>query len=66
MLRLDPKDRITIEEILKHPWLRNVNLENRHKLNIFTATEKKVLSKYYVDYLNASKGDLLENFTYRN
>ena len=66
MLKLDPKERITIDEILKHPWLKNVNLENRHKLNIFTKTEKKVLSKYYVDYLNSSKGDLLENFTYRN
>ena len=66
MLKLDPKERITIEEILKHPWLKNVNLENRHKLNIFTKTEKKVLSKYYVDYLTSSKQDLLENFTYRN
>ena len=66
MLRLEPKERITIEEILRHPWLKNVNLENRHKLNIFTKTEKKVLSKYYVDYLTSSKGDLLENFTYRN
>ena len=66
MLKLDPKERITIDELLKHPWLRNVNLENRHKLNIFSKTEKKVLSKYYVDYLNASKADLLENFTYRN
>ena len=66
MLRLEPKERITIEEILHHPWLKNVNLENRHKLNIFTKTEKKVLSKYYVDYLTSSKGDLLENFTYRN
>ena len=28
MLRLEPKERITIEEILRHPWLKNVNLEN--------------------------------------
>ena len=66
MLKLEPKERITIDEILKHPWLKNVNLENRHKLNIFTKSEKKVLSKYYVDYLTSSKADLLENFTYRN
>ena len=66
MLKLDPNERITIEGILKHPWLKNVNLENRYKLNIFTEAEKKVLSKYYVDYLSASKTDLLENFTYRN
>ena len=66
MLKLDPNERITIDGILKHPWLKNVNLENRYKLNIFTEAEKKVLCKYYVDYLNASKTDLLENFTYRN
>ena len=66
MLKLNPSERITIEEILRHPWLRNVNLANRHKLNIFTKAEKKVLSKYYIDYLNSSKSDLLENFTYRN
>ena len=66
MLKLNPAERITIEELLKHPWLKNVNLSNRHKLNIFTKAEKKVLSKYYIDYLNSSKTDLLENFTYRN
>ena len=66
MLQLNPSERITIEEILKHPWLKNVNLAFRHKLNIFTKAEKRVLSKYYIDYLNSSKADLLENFTYRN
>ena len=66
MLRQDPSERINIEGILKHPWLKNVNLENRYKLNIFTKAEKKVLAKYYVDYLNSSKNDLIENFTYRN
>jgi len=66
MLRLDPKKRITIDEILKHPWLNNINLDKRYKLNIFTEAEKKLLSKYEIDYLNSSKSDLIENFTYRN
>ena len=26
MLKLDPKERITIEEILKHPWLKHVDI----------------------------------------
>ena len=66
MLRVDPKKRLTIEEILKHPWLSDINLDNRYKLNIFTEAEKNLLSKYDVDYLNSSKSDLIENFTYRN
>ena len=66
MLKIDPKKRLTIDEILKHPWLVNVNVENRYKLNIFTEAEKNILSKYDVDYLNSSKSDLIENFTYRN
>ena len=66
MLRVDPKKRLTIDEILKHPWLNNIKLENRYNLNIFTEAEKNLLSKYDVDYLNSSKSDLIENFTYRN
>ena len=66
MLTLEPKERITINEILKHPWLKNVNLENRHKLSIFTSLEKKILIKYNIDYLTSSKTDLIENFTYSN
>ena len=66
MLKVDPNKRLTIDEILKHPWLNNIKLENRYKLHIFTEAEKKLLCKYDVDYLNSSKGDLIENFTYRN
>ena len=66
MLTIEPNERITINEILKHPWLKNVNLENRHKLSIFTSLEKKILIKYNIDYLTSSKTDLIENFTYSN
>ena len=66
MLRIDPEKRFSIDEILKHPWLNKVNSDNRYRLNIFTEAEKNLLSKYDVDYLNSSKGDLIENFTYRN
>ena len=66
MLRIDPKKRLTIDEILKHPWLNNINLDNRYKLNIFTEAEKNLLSIYDADYLNSSKSELIENFSYRN
>ena len=66
MLKIEPKKWLTIEEILKHPWLNDVNLDNRYQLDIFTEAEKNILSKYDVDYLNSSKSDLIENFTYRN
>ena len=66
MLKIDPKKRLTIEEILKHPWLNNVHVEDRYKLNIFTEAEKRILSKYDIDYINSPKNDLIENFSYRN
>ena len=66
MLQVDPKKRITIDNILKHPWLNNVDLENRKKLNLFTESEKILLSKFDVDYLSSNKDELIENFSLKN
>ena len=66
MLELDPNKRISIEDILKHPWLKNVNIKNREKLNIFTNAEKGLLSKYDVNYLSSPKEELIEAFTISN
>ena len=66
MLQVDPKNRITIDQILKHPWLNNVNLENRKNLNLFTESEKILLSKFDVDYLSSNKDELIENFSLKN
>ena len=66
MLQIDPKNRITIDKILKHPWLNNVDLENRKKLNLFTESEKILLSKFDVDYLTSNKEELIENFSIKN
>lgn len=66
MLQIDPKKRITIPQILNHPWLINVNVNNRRSMNLFTNAEKVLLSKYDVDYLNSPKEDLIENFTLKN
>ena len=66
MLQVDPKKRINIENILKHPWLKNVDLENRKNLNLFTESEKILLSKFDVDYLTSHKNELIENFSLKN
>ena len=66
MLQVDPIKRLNCEEILKHPWLKNVNINERFKVNFFSENEKNLLKKYDVDYLNSSNNDLIENFTYRN
>jgi serine/threonine protein kinase len=66
MLEVDPEKRITVDEILKHPWLKNVNIKNRKKIKIFTNAEKSLLSKYDVNYLSSPKEELIENFTVKN
>ena len=66
MLELNPNKRFTIEEILKHPWLKNVNIKKRENLNIFTNAEKGLLSKYDVNYLSSPKEELIEVFTISN
>ena len=34
MLNIDPKKRINVDKILKHPWLANIKTENRKKLKM--------------------------------
>ena len=45
MLQIDPKKRLTISQILNHPWLFNVNVNNRFNINLFTNAEKLLLNK---------------------
>ena len=66
MLNLDPNKRITVDEILKHPWLKKVDVKNRQNLKIFTNAEKGLLSKYDVNYLSSPKEELIEIFTISN
>ena len=66
MLVLEPEKRITINEILNHPWLKNENVENRKNLKLFTDNERILLSKFDVNYLTSNKEDLIENFTLKN
>jgi serine/threonine protein kinase len=66
MLQVNPKKRLGIEEILNHPWLDKVDLNQRQKLNLFTEAEKILLSKFDVNYLSSDKSELIENFTIKN
>jgi serine/threonine protein kinase len=69
ILQTDPKLRLTTEQILNHEWLRstdeifNGKIKSLNKLNLFANAERTVLSKSNIDYRNAHKDDLIENFT---
>jgi serine/threonine protein kinase len=67
LLDKNPEKRLTIEQILAHPWLKGVNenLDN-NKYHLFTKAEMKMLSKTYVDYRKDKTDNLKENFTLSN
>ena len=69
LLNKDPNKRLTIEEILNHPWLKedeNYLNNNNNKYHLFTKAEMIMLSKTYIDYRKASIEELQENFTISN
>ena len=73
LLNKDPKKRLTIEEILNHPWLKseeennnNDYIFNNHKYKLFTKAEMIMLSKNYIDYRVKGNEDLKEVFTISN
>ena len=67
LLNKNPNKRLTCEQILSHPWLKDVNdnLDN-NKYHLFTKAEMKMLSKTYVDYRKDKSDNLKENFTLSN
>ena len=66
MLQVDVKKRLSVNQVLNHPWLYNINVNHRFNANLFTNAEKVLLSKYNVDYLNCAKEEIIENFTIKN
>ena len=62
LLNKDPAKRLTCEQILKHPWLSNIN----SSINLFSKTERHLLYKTYVDYRKKKVDELIENFTLSN
>ena len=68
LLNKNPRKRLTIEQILNHPWLienGKKNFKNK-KYHLFTKAEMIMLSKTYIDYRNSLIEDLKENFTISN
>ena len=67
LLEVDPRKRITIEQVLYHPWLVNVDISLFKSYNLFTNAEKVLLAKSNVDYRDASnRDDMIENFCILN
>ena len=66
MLTVNPEERITLEEILKHQWIKDVDVKNRNKIKFFSKNEKYLLKKYNVSYLKNNTQDLIENFEQGN
>ncbi len=67
ILEIEPKKRISINDILSHSWLNDVDIENSQKYNLFTNAERIILAKSNVDYRDINnKDDMIENFNIRN
>ena len=73
ILNKEPNKRFTPDDILNYPWLNYDDLDfnfngnlNVNKYHLFTNAEMIMLSKTYIDYRKAPKGELNENFTFKN
>ena len=70
ILNKNPDKRLTIEQILNHPWLKSDEGDHEHiiynKYKLFTKAEQIMLSKNYIDYRIKGNDDLKENFTLSN
>ena len=66
MLTKNPEERITLDEIIKHKWLEDVDISNKNKIKIFSKNEKYLLGKYNVCYLKNHTEDFIEDFNKDN
>lgn len=67
MLCVSTKNRITIEDILNHPWLKGVDVSymGKAKVILFNEAEKKLFSQNLMDYKKLKKEEVNEDFTYK-
>ena len=72
LLDKNPNTRLTVDEVLAHPWLREDEIDNKNpkinlnKYHLFTNAEMVLLSKTHIDYRKATLSELGENFTMAN
>ena len=68
LLNKNPDKRLTCDEILNHPWLKeDINeICDNNKYHLFTKAEMTMMSKTYIDYRKGELEDLRENFTITN
>ena len=66
ILNTNPKQRITLKEILLHPWLSDNIPQTRLDLKLFTKAEQVIYGKLKLDYRKMHKDIELENFTNKN
>ena len=62
MLKKNPEERITLDEIFNHKWIKGLNISHKNKIKFFSESEKYLLGKYNICYLNNTTEDLIENF----
>ena len=62
MLKKNPEERITLDEIFNHKWIKGLDICHKNKIKFFSESEKYLLGKYNICYLNNTTEDLIENF----
>ena len=62
MLKKNPEERITLDEIFNHKWIKGLDICYINKIKFFSESEKYLLGKYNICYLNDTTEDLIENF----
>ena len=66
LLCKNPNKRLTCEEVLNHPWLKDDEKKENDMCQLFTKNELVMLSKSYIDYRNDKNENLKEYFNISN